>query len=91
MVLSPGLLIETVRAFPLFAGFIRVTKFEATGPDSLVKDYLLPYLAEGAAAGRFVNKPPEVLLGPLTSAAILCTLCEIGNPPAAIMCGGLWP
>lgn len=74
------LFIETARAFPFFAGFIRATGLEVTGPASLINDYLPPHLAEGAATGRFVDQPPEVLLDLLTGAVLLCVLRQIGQP-----------
>ncbi|WP_234186740.1 TetR/AcrR family transcriptional regulator [Shinella sp. NM-101] len=74
------LFIETARAFPLFAGFIRATGLEATGPASLINDYLPRHLSEGAAQGRFVDEPVEVLLDLIVGAVLLCVLRQVEHP-----------
>lgn len=74
------LFIETARAFPLFAGFIRATGLEIIGPASLIYEYLPAHLTEGVAKGRFIDAPTEVSLDAIAGSVLLCVLRQIGEP-----------
>lgn len=74
------LFIETARAFPLFAGFIRATGVQATGPAALIYNYLPDHLNEGIAKGRFLDLPLEIHLDLITGTVLLCVLRQLPVP-----------
>ncbi|MDO5633069.1 MAG: TetR/AcrR family transcriptional regulator [Paracoccus sp. (in: a-proteobacteria)] len=75
------LFIDTAQAFPLFAGFARVTGLEAAGPTSLIYDYLPPHLEEGREQGQFMDIPLAVSLDSIAGAVLLSVLRQSVSAP----------
>ncbi len=65
------LYMDTARRYPLFARFIARVGPQAIGPDALVYKYIPIHIAEGIAAGEFVDAPFGVALDMVVSAGLI--------------------
>jgi len=65
------LYMDTARRYPLFARFITRVGPQAIGPDALVYKYIPIHIAEGIAAGEFVDANVGVALDMVVGAGLI--------------------
>ncbi len=65
------LYLDTARRYPLFARFIARVGPQAIGPDALVYKYIPIHIAEGIAAGEFVDANVGVALDMVVGAGLI--------------------
>ncbi|HKI13685.1 MAG TPA: TetR/AcrR family transcriptional regulator [Roseiarcus sp.] len=65
------LYMDTARRYPLFARFIARVGPQAIGPDALVYKYIPIHIAEGIAAGEFVDANVGVALDMVVGAGLI--------------------
>ena len=65
------LYLDVARRVPLFAKFIARVGPQALGPDNLVFKYIPVHIAEGIAAGEFIDAPVRVSLDMVVGAGLI--------------------